>query len=156
MSGCTASPFAALLVNSSAASALYLDDGNRSARGHPGACVVPTVLTLAATQPQVSAEDMLAAIVAGYDVGVRVAAAQNPEGIATRQTGRWAAFAAAAAAGRLLKADPAHLAQALAIAGVLAPNQRANGSSGYSRMQAISRKGSPGVSPWACRRSIRR
>lgn len=134
MSGCTASPFAALLVNSSAASALDLDDGNRSARGHPGACVVPTVLTLAATQPQVSADDMLAAIVAGYDVGIRVAAAQNPEGIATRQTGRWAAFAAAAAAGRLLKADPAHLAQALAIAGVLAPNQRANGSSGYSRM----------------------
>lgn len=134
MSGCTASPLSALLVNSSAACALDLDDGNRSARGHPGACVIPTVLTLAATHPQVSCDDMLAAIVAGYDVGVRVAAAQNPEGIASRQTGRWASFAAAAAAGRLLRADPAHLAQALAIAGVLAPNQRANGSSGYSRM----------------------
>ena len=134
MSGRTASPIGALLVNSAAASALDLDDGNRSARGHPGACVIPAVLTIASTRPEVSADDMLSAIVAGYEVGVRIAAAQNPDGIPTRQSGRWAAFAAAAAAGRLLKTDPLQLAQALAIAGVLAPNQRANGSSGYSRM----------------------
>lgn len=134
MSGCTASPLSALLVNGSAACALDLDDGNRSARGHPGACVIPTVLTLSSTQPRVSADDVLAAIIAGYDVGVRIAAAQNPAVIATRQTGRWGAYAAAAAAGRLLRADPLALAQALAIAGVLAPNQRANGSSGYSRV----------------------
>ena len=89
MSGCTASPLSALLVNGSAACALDLDDGNRSARGHPGACVIPTVLTLSSTLPRISADDVLAAIIAGYDVGVRIAAAQNPAAIATRQTGRW-------------------------------------------------------------------
>ncbi|EKF61591.1 MmgE/PrpD family protein [Agrobacterium albertimagni AOL15] len=124
----------ALLHNALCASALDLDDGNRAARGHPGASVIPTVLTLASTMPQSRGDEILSAIIAGYDVGVRIAAAQKTEAILTRQTGRWAAFASAAAAGRLLKAMPEHLAQALAIAGVTAPNQRANGSSGYSRM----------------------
>lgn len=124
---------AALLHNGLSASALDLDDGHREARGHPGASVIPAVLTLATVLPQVSGRDILAGIIAGYDVGVRIAAAQRPSTIPTRQTGRWAAFAAAAAAGRLLRLSPDRLAEALAIAGVLAPNQRANGSSGYSR-----------------------
>ena len=132
--GHTSSLMSALLHNALAASALDLDDGSRSARGHPGASVIPTVLTLASTLAEIGSDDILAAIVAGYDVGVRIAAAQNTGAILTRQTGRWAAFASAAAAGRLLKVAPEHLAEALAIAGVIAPNQRANGSSGYSRM----------------------
>ena len=133
MSRQTAAPLAALACNAAAASALDMDDGHRAARGHPGACVIPAALTHAG-EHVVSAGALLAAIVAGYDVGVRIAAAQNPQGIATRQSGRWAAFAAAATVGFLLQARPDHLAQALAIAGVLAPNQQANGSSGYSRL----------------------
>jgi 2-methylcitrate dehydratase PrpD len=132
--GTTSSLLCALLHNGLCASALDLDDGNRDARGHPGASVIPAVLTLAAVTPDVSAQDMLAAVVAGYDVGVRIAASQKPDALPSRQTGRWAAFAAAAAVGRLLGAEVDPLAQALAIAGVLAPNQRANGSSGYSRV----------------------
>jgi 2-methylcitrate dehydratase PrpD len=124
---------AALLHNGLSASALDLDDGHRAARGHPGASVIPTVLTLAAVLPRVSGRDILSAIIAGYDVGVRIAAAQRLSAIPTRQTGRWASFAAAAAAGRLLRLSPDTLAEAFAMAGVLAPNQRANGSSGYSR-----------------------
>ena len=133
MSGHTAAPVAALLCNANAASALDIDDGHRAARGHPGACVIPTVLTLAGGLT-LSGADLLSAIVAGYDIGVRIAASQNPDGISTRQSGRWAAFAAVAAAGSLLRAKPAALAHALAIAGVLAPNQQANGSSGYSAL----------------------
>jgi 2-methylcitrate dehydratase PrpD len=133
MSGRTASPVAALICNAAAASALDLDDGHRAARGHPGACVIPTVLTLA-SQTKVTGRALLSAIIAGYDIGVRIAAAQNPDGIPTRQSGRWAAFAAVAAAGSLFGASTDHVAQALAIAGVLAPNQQANGSSGYSRL----------------------
>lgn len=132
--GQTSCLMSALLHNALCASALDLDDGNRAARGHPGASVIPTVLTLASIMPQLGAADILSAIVAGYDVGVRIAAAQKLEAIPTRQTGRWAAFASAAAAGRLLRVDPGVLAEALAIAGVTAPNQRANGSSGYSRL----------------------
>jgi 2-methylcitrate dehydratase PrpD len=123
----------AIFCNATSASTLDLDDGHRAARGHPGACVIPVVLSLAATEPNVTGEDVLAAIIAGYEVGVRLAAGQNPLGIPTHQTGRWGALAAAAAAGRLLRASPPVIAQALAIAGVLSPNMRANGSSGYSR-----------------------
>jgi 2-methylcitrate dehydratase PrpD len=132
--GQTSCLLSALLHNALLASALDLDDGNRAARGHPGASVIPTVLTLAALMPEVSGPDILSAVIAGYDVGVRIAAAQQVQAIPTRQTGRWAAFASAAAAGRLLSLQPGHLAEALAIAGVLAPNQEANGSSGYSRV----------------------
>ncbi|THV12766.1 MmgE/PrpD family protein [Rhizobium rhizophilum] len=132
--GQTRSLLSALLHNALCASALDLDDGNRAARGHPGASVIPTVLTLASVMPQIGAPDILSAIIAGYDVGVRIAATQNIDAIPTRQTGRWAAFASAAAVGRLLKMEPSHLTEALAIAGVTAPNQRANGSSGYSRV----------------------
>lgn len=132
--GRTCSLLSALLHNALCASALDLDDGNRAARGHPGASVIPTVLTLASVMPQIGATDILSAIIAGYDVGVRIAAAQNIEAIPTRQTGRWAGFASAAATGRLLKIEPTCLTEALAIAGVTTPNQRANGSSGYSRV----------------------
>ena len=131
--GTRAAPIAALLANSAAASALDIDDGHRAARGHPGAAVIPTVLALA-SQHTATARDIVSAIVLGYDVGVRIAAAQNPERIRTRQSGRWAACAAVAAGARLLKYKPEHVSQALSIAGVLAPNQEANGSSGYSKL----------------------
>ena len=123
----------AVMCNATAASALDVDDGHRSARGHPGAAVITTALTLGSAC-RANGNDMIAAIVAGYDIGVRVAAAQNPVGIPTRQSGRWAAIASAATAAVLLKVEPPVISQALSIAGVLAPNQQANGSSGYSRL----------------------
>ena len=132
-SGITLAPAGAVFCNSAAASALDLDDGNRAARGHAGAAVIPTVLAFAA-EVQASAEDVMAAIVAGYEVGVRVAAARDAANAVSRQSGRWSGYAAAAAAGRLRRTPPDKLAHALAIAGVTAPNQEANGSSGYSKL----------------------
>lgn len=131
--GHTASLAGALFANASAASALDLDDGHRLARGHPGAAVIPTVVALL-PETNAGASDLISAISVGYDVGVRIASAQMPKMIATRQTGRWASIAAAAAGARLLRCREDHVAQALAIAAVLAPNQQANGSSGYSRL----------------------
>ena len=131
--GQTASLAGALFANASAASALDLDDGHRLARGHPGAAVIPTVLALL-SETNAGASDLISAISVGYDIGVRIASAQMPNMIATRQTGRWASIAAAAAAARLLRCREDRVAQALAIAAVLAPNQQANGSSGYSRL----------------------
>ncbi len=131
--GQTASLAGALFANASAASALDLDDGHRLARGHPGPAVIPTVLALL-PGTNAGASDLISAISVGYDIGVRIASAQMPNMIATRQTGRWASIAAAAAAARLLRCREDRVAQALAIAAVLAPNQQANGSSGYSRL----------------------
>ncbi len=74
---------------------------------------------------------------AGYEVGVRVAHARDVAfagRAASRQSGRWCGYAAAAAAGRMRRTPPEQLAHAFAIAGVTAPNQEANGSSGYSRL----------------------
>ncbi len=124
----------AVFCNSAAASVLDLDDGNRAARGHPGAAVIPAAL--AGASPGTTSEDLFAAITAGYEIGVRVAHARDaakPPTSPSRQSGRWAGYAAAAAFGRLRGTTPQQLAQAFAIAGVTAPNQEANGSSGYSK-----------------------
>jgi len=131
--GMTANTSGAVFCNSTAASALDLDDGNRAARGHPGAAVIPTALATA-VETGAGPEDVIAAIVAGYEVGVRVATARNAANAISRQSGRWAGYGAAAAAGRLRRTSPEQLAHAFAIAGVTAPNQEANGSSGYSKL----------------------
>jgi 2-methylcitrate dehydratase PrpD len=132
-SGQTLNRTGAAFCNAAAASALDLDDGHRAARGHPGAAVIPAALAIAG-DITCSRDEIVLAIALGYEVGVRIAAAQNPNAIRSRQSGRWVGYGAAAAAGRLSGATPASLSQALAISGVLAPNQDANGSSGYSKL----------------------
>ncbi|APO68847.1 MmgE/PrpD family 2-methylcitrate dehydratase protein [Rhizobium gallicum] len=123
---------AAAFCNAASASTLDFDDGHRGARGHPGAAVVPVALSVAC-ETDASADDILDAVALGYEAGIRIAVAQNPDAIKSRQSGRWTGYGAVAAAGRLYGTGPAALAQALSIAGVLAPNQEANGSSGYAK-----------------------
>jgi 2-methylcitrate dehydratase PrpD len=132
-SGQTLNSTGAAFCNAAAASALDLDDGHRAARGHPGAAIIPAALAIAGDST-CSRDEIVLAIALGYEVGVRIAAAQNPSAIRSRQSGRWVGYGAAVAAGRLSGTTAAHLSQALAIAGVLAPNQDANGSSGYSKL----------------------
>jgi 2-methylcitrate dehydratase PrpD len=122
LGGGTAAPVAAGMANALAAAALDLDDGHRPSRGHPGACVIPAVLAeadrLDACGEAPDDEDILDAIVAGYEVGLRIAAAR---GFYAR-TGFWGGFAAAGAAGWLNRLRPEHLAHALAVAGETAPH----------------------------------
>jgi len=112
-----ASASGALLCNSAAASALDLDDGFRMARGHPGAAAIPSA-TAALPEAGGSAEGFLAAIVAGYEVGLRVA--MGLPGYAP--SGAWSPFAAIAAAGRVRNTSADHLAHAFAIAAQCAPS----------------------------------
>lgn len=135
----------AAYCNSAATSALDLDDGSRAARGHPGAGVVPAVLAEAEDRGS-SLEDILVAIAAGYEVGIRVAKHRNPTNTHSWQSGRWVGLAAAAAVASLRQTEPAQLTHALAMAGVLAPNQEANGSSGYAKLTGNDVK--EGI-PWA-------
>ena len=111
-----ASATGAAFANSAAASILDLDDGFRLARGHPGAAVIPAAL--AAALDSTSAEAFIAAVVAGYEVGVRVAMARP----AYAPSGVWSAYAAIAAAGMLRGTAPEKLAHALAIAVQSAPS----------------------------------
>jgi 2-methylcitrate dehydratase PrpD len=132
----------AAMANSTAASALDLDDGHRRAGGHPGAAIVPTVLAVGPTAGA-SGRDLIAAIAAGYEVAVRVAAARDFKRLDTMSTGRWCAYGTVAAAGLLGRDDPATLAQAFAIAGVLSPGLSA---AGYSTVMGNQAK--EGI-PWA-------
>ena len=118
----------AAMANSTAASALDLDDGHRQAGGHPGAAVIPAVLAVAPAA-SASGQDVVAALTAGYEVGVRVSAARDFTRLDTLSTGRWGAYGVVAAAGSLARDTPPILATAFSIAGVLSPGLSAAGYS---------------------------
>jgi 2-methylcitrate dehydratase PrpD len=132
----------AAFANSAAASALDIDDGHRAAGGHPGAAVIPAVLAVA-QEVQAEWPEALAAVVAGYEVGVRVSAARDFGALDTLSTGRWCAYGVAAAAGRLRRLDARRTAEAMALAGVWSPGLSA---AGYSRVMGNHAK--EGI-PWA-------
>ncbi len=117
-SGKTGSVIGAAWANSAAASALDLDDGHRMARGHPGAAVIPAAFAVG-HETGSSLEDMLSAIVIGYEIGVTIAAARTSYG----NSGTWAAYAVVATPAALRRTDADTLEHALAIAGESAPNQ---------------------------------
>jgi 2-methylcitrate dehydratase PrpD len=117
-SGQTAGLAGAVWCNASAAAALDLDDGHRMARGHPGAAVIPAAFA-AAQEEGSTTEELLLAIVVGYEVGVAVGAARR----FYANTGMWSGYGVVAALGCLRRTPPEHLAHAFAIAGMSAPNQ---------------------------------
>jgi 2-methylcitrate dehydratase PrpD len=132
----------AAFANSAAASALDLDDGHRAAGGHPGAAVIPAVLAVA-QEVQAGWSEVLAALVAGYEVGVRISAARDFSALDTLATGRWCAYGVAAAASRLRRLTVRQTAESMAVAGVLSPGLSA---AGYSHVMGNHAK--EGI-PWA-------
>jgi len=118
----------AALANSCAASALDLDDGHRAAGGHPGAAIIPAAVA-EAQQTKATGRDLLTAIVLGYEVAVRVAAARDFAALDTLSTGRWCSYGTAAAGAWLRKLSESQTAQAMAIAGVQSPGLSAAGYS---------------------------
>jgi 2-methylcitrate dehydratase PrpD len=103
-------------VNGICASALDMDDGHRLAMGHPGAAVIPTALAVAETAGA-SGGEFLAAIVAGYEVAVRVSVSRRPKYKEHHySTGIWGAPGSAAAAGKLLGFDRRALQSAMGLA----------------------------------------
>jgi 2-methylcitrate dehydratase PrpD len=135
-------PEGAAMANSTAASALDLDDGHRKAGGHPGAAIVPAVLAVAEAAGA-TGRDVMAALRAGYEVAVRVAGARDFSRLDTLSTGRWCAYGVAAAAGLLVRDTPQVLATAFSIAGTLSPGLSA---AGYSTLMGNQVK--EGI-PWA-------
>lgn len=125
----------AAFVNACAASILDLDDGHRAASGHPGAAVVPAVLTMAQTYGA-SLETVLLALVCGYEAGLRAARAREPARLRSVATGRWSTLAVAAGVGKLLGLGPQVLAHALALAEAHAPNLMAADHAGFAGSDA--------------------
>lgn len=133
---------AAAFINSVSASALDLDDGHRASGGHPGASIIPAAMAVA-QEVKAGGKELLTAIVLGYDVAVRVAAARDFSTLDTFATGRWCSYGAVATGGWLRKLAPDILAEALAIAGVQSPGLSA---AGYSSIMGNSVK--EGI-PWS-------
>jgi 2-methylcitrate dehydratase PrpD len=112
----------AALANGTAAHALELDDVTTESSLHPGVAVIPAAMALA-EDLDAAPTRMLEAIIAGYEVTMRVGNALNPASAYARgfhPTGVAGTFGAAMAAGRLLELDETQLTSALGIAGTLA------------------------------------
>jgi 2-methylcitrate dehydratase PrpD len=96
------------------------DDGHRLAIAHPGAVTVPTALAVAEGYNR-SGKELLTAIVAGYEVLIRLGMAINPSHYKIwHATGTCGAFAAAASAASLLKLDHCRVQMAIGITGTMA------------------------------------
>ena len=115
------SPMNAAFLNAVYGHGADMDDGHRKAQGHVGVTVIPPVIALAQNR-HASYEDIAAAIVAGYDVYVRISEAVMPSHFIRgfHGTGTIGAIAAAAASARVLRLDAEKTHQAMSIAAVQA------------------------------------
>jgi 2-methylcitrate dehydratase PrpD len=112
----------AALANGTAGHAIELDDVTTESSLHPGVAVVPAALAMAEERGR-SGQRFLEAVIAGYEVTMRVGNALNPASAYRRgfhPTGVAGVFGAAMAAGLLLDLEPKALVRALGIAGTLA------------------------------------
>lgn len=99
---------------------LEYDDVNKAAITHPGAAVIPAALA-AAEFWGADFEQYALGVVAGYEVMIRLGTVVNPSHYDHwHTTGTCGAFAAAAAAGKVMGLDAEQLARALGIAGTMA------------------------------------
>ena len=97
------------------------DDAHREATMHPGITVYPAVFALAQARPGVTAARLRNAVVAGYEMGIRVGACLGKQHYATCHTTATAGtMGAAAAAAHLLGLSEAATLSALGHAGTQA------------------------------------
>ena len=112
------SPAGAALLNGALAHSLDFDDTHAAGSLHPGAPVIPAALA-AGEMAGASGADVLAAIIAGYEVTCRVALAL-PAGAHYQRgfhpTATCGVFGAAAAAGRIFGLSGDEIASAMGIA----------------------------------------
>jgi 2-methylcitrate dehydratase PrpD len=107
-------------VNGALSHIVEMDDVERESVTHPAAVVIPAALAMA-EQTRATGCDFLAAVVAGYEVMVRIGAALGPEHYRRfHNTATAGVFGAAAAAGWLLGLDENQLVWALGNAGTQA------------------------------------
>lgn len=112
------SPAAAALLNGALGHSLDFDDTHAASSVNPSTVVVPAVLA-AAQLPGASGREALAAIVAGYEVICRLGQALGPDGAYERghhPTATCGAFAATAAAGKVMGLSVEELENAFGIA----------------------------------------
>lgn len=111
-----AAPALAALANALPIAAEQRQDGHRRARGHPGSHLVPAVLAVAEAAGS-TGRATSSAILAGYEIGARLGAAQGGTPAGVHDIATWALPATAAAVAHLLSGgDPEPVAAALDLA----------------------------------------
>ena len=109
----------AVFANGVHAHSIELDDTHSASSLHPAVVTIPAALATAELEGA-SGEDLLTAIVAGYEVACRLGRALDPQvayGKGFHPTAIVGPFAAAAATAKLLGLSAAELANAFGIAG---------------------------------------
>ena len=117
--GCTrGSARDAAFANAMSLYSVGLNDVHTASVAHPGGCVIPVVLAIGEWQ-SISGGDMLAAMVAGYEVTARIGRSVMPSHRERgfHATGTFGTFGASAAAARLLRLDAEQTANTFGIAG---------------------------------------
>lgn len=114
------SPLFAALVNGASSHVAEQDDVHNGSVFHPAAVVFPAALAVAQST-RASGQDFIAAVTAGYEVGIRVGEFLGRSHYKVfHTTGTAGTLAAAAAAGRLLKLSPEATLDAFGSAGTQA------------------------------------
>ena len=109
----------AVLANASCAHALDMDDGHRFAASHPGTVIIPTAIA-AAELTGSDTKSLIAGVVVGYDVMVRIGKAINPSSLnrGFHITGITGTFGAAAAVANIMGLSREKIIAALGTAGL--------------------------------------
>ena len=116
-------PAYAALANGSMTFHLELDDVHRTSHTHPGVCAIPAGLALC-EEKGLSGKDLLTAVVAGYDVAIRIGMGVSPSIYVDRvflAPGTLGVFGAATVAAKLHGLTPSEIAGVLGTASYLAP-----------------------------------
>lgn len=113
------SPSLAALVNGTSAHAFQLDEIHIESTLHPGSLALPAAFALAEIDPRVSGRDLIAAMVAAYEIGIRIGLAAKGGMFKTgfHNQGTTGVFISAAAAAHVLRLDALATQHALGIAG---------------------------------------
>jgi 2-methylcitrate dehydratase PrpD len=98
--GTRTEPGKAALFNGTAGTFLELDEGNQFGRGHPGIHVIPAALALAEDK-HLSGQDLLTALVLGYEIGTRIGIACKLR-MSMHPHGTWGTVGAAVAVAKLM------------------------------------------------------
>jgi aconitate decarboxylase len=112
----------ASLANGTAVHSFELDDLHKTSIVHPGSVVLAPALAMAESVGGCSGREFLTAVVAGYEVAIRVGMSVGTSHLQRgfHPTGTNGTFGAGAAAGRILKLDASLMTHALGIAGTQA------------------------------------
>ncbi len=141
-------PEAAAFAHAAAAHSLEMDDVHNASSLHPGVISIPPALALAESTAASGAQ-LIEAIIAAYDIVIRIGETARPSAVYRRgfhPTAVCGPFGAATAAGRLMKLKPEAMADALGLAwGFAAGNMSFENEGSWAKRLQVAGAAAAGV-----------